>query len=404
MTDTKPPTTPAGDPKKPIRICLSKRDFESENLGKLLIGHFTIGAMEKISKLLEAEPSVSDDQIVRALFRAVAVVPDISHANGERLLTSEEFTAVTNDDIARFAMLFLEHQGWSTRAATDDPALPPVSILRRKLVDEINGFGKSVRDTFKFPKDLFSENTLKLISTSALAAEHLKELTGASKWAEKFARESSAFHQADELLKANSAFQIAKKYEEENKRLSASLGDLKSFEPLNPYSKPITRFDERQFDGTVQAIQNSEKNSPAARTAKTLVALDGKVDEVVDIARSVAELHGKTNEALFSGLSNLTTKWRADEHTAARNLKWAVVGIFVSAMLSFGAVVQDFFNNRDGDKQQQDVKTLIEDERNLMRQSIENEKTRNQELEKRVRELETSIAKKPQNAPAQSVK
>ena len=147
----------------------------------------------------------------------------------------------------------------------------------------------------------------------------------------------------------------------------------------------------------MESMRHAEESSPVARSARALSSLDIKIDEVLEIARSVAELHGKTNEAVLSGLSNLANKWVKDEHTASRNIKWAVTGIFISAAIALFAVSQDFFTNKSNDRQQQETKVLLEEQVRLTKGAAIEQNRHVLELEKRVRELELALVSQSSN-------
>ena len=128
------------------------------------------------------------------------------------------------------------------------------------------------------------------------------------------------------------------------------------------------------------------------RSARTLSSLDTKVDEVVEIAREVAALHGKTNDAVFSGLRNLSDKWQQDEASATNSLKWAVRGIFASVFFSLMAIGQDYFTNQSNDRVQQATKALLVEQVRLATEAATNQNKTTQALEGRVKELEGKLS------------
>jgi len=128
------------------------------------------------------------------------------------------------------------------------------------------------------------------------------------------------------------------------------------------------------------------------RSARTLSSLDTKVDEVVEIAREVAALHGKTNDAVFSGLRNLSDKWQQDEASATNSLKWAVRGIFASVFFSLMAIGQDYFTNQSNDRVQQATKALLVEQVRLATEAATNQDKTTQALEGRVKELEGKLS------------
>ena len=202
---------PSEDPpkKQPLRINLQRSELDTAALGKVLIGHLSVGAMLNVSKLMEQETAASDDQIARTLFQAVARIPPSESGSEERSLSSDELESITDADIDIFANIFNSQQGWSIESSGAEISSSPVQLLCQKVRNELKQFSDSVNNTFKLSKGLFSKDTRKLISESALIGERLKEFAGASKLAEQLALSSSAsLKKAMESISATSTQQI----------------------------------------------------------------------------------------------------------------------------------------------------------------------------------------------------
>jgi len=146
------------------------------------------------------------------------------------------------------------------------------------------------------------------------------------------------------------------------------------------------------------------------RSARTLSSLDSKVDEVLEIARDIAELHGTANEVMLSGLRELsdkheetnnhivkglddfTKKWKQDEASAATSLRQAVCAIVASVVLSLVAIGQDYFTNQSNDREQLETKVLLVEQVRLATEAATNQNKITQTLEGRVKDLEGKLA------------
>lgn len=396
--------------KKPLRIIIGKTELEIPSLGIVLVDRLTLGAMRKVTRLLEQDENSSDSEIVRAIFGAVIYLPSSENNEDERLLNCTELAQITDTELNVFALAFNERQGWVAEAGD----ISPIKLLVEKLRDELRKVNQSIRETLNLSNTIFSENTRKLMAESALIGERLKELAGASKFSEQYGVATASAQNILESMHSSSLHGVARKIVEGQDKSAASVAALTLSQKIakdeipsfsrSPYVQPPLH-----FDALSENIRKAAENSPIAQSARTLSSLDAKVDEVLEIARTVAELHGKTNEAILSGLSNIAElhgetnnnilsglldfkqKWQQDDNASSNSLKWAVRGILFSVFFSFVAVTQDYFTNQGNDRQQLETKALLVEQVRLANEASINQVKGAQALENRVKELESKL-------------
>lgn len=397
--------------KKPLRILIGKTELEIPSLGIVLVDRLTLGAMRKVTRLLEQDTNSSDSEIVRAIFGAVIYLPASEKNEDERLVNSTELAQITDTDLNFFASAFNERQGWVAEAGD----ISPIKLLVEKLRDELRKLNESIRETLNLSNTIFSENTRKLMAESALIGERLKELAGASKFSEQYGLAASSAKNILESMNSSSLHGVARKIVEEQDKFAVSISGLTldqkiAKDEIPAFSRASYAPPTLYSDALSENIRKAAENSPIARSARTLSSLDAKVDEVLEIARTVAELHGKTNEAILSGLSNIAElhgetnknilsgllgfkqKWQQDDNASSNSLKWAVRGILFSVFFSFVAVTQDYFTNQGNDRQQLVTKALLVEQVRLANEAAINQVQGVQTFENRVKELESKLA------------
>lgn len=349
--------------------------------------------MRKLAKLLDREKNASDMDIARTLFGAVIYLPGMDESEGARLLNSAELAQVTDADILTFAQAFNKRQGWST----DTGDVRSIKFLAEKLREELKKVTESINKSLNLGNSLFSESTRRLMAESALIAEQLKAYSGASEIAKKYEiakQYEMAASPEEKLLKSMPGLGAAMKAVKDEERLKSSIYGMnieKQLAGVDLSAIPnISQVPPRH--DISETLHRSMENSPMVRSARTLSSLDSKVDEVLEIAQDIAELHGKTNEAVFSGLSNLSDKWKQDEASATNSLKWVVRGILFSVLFSFVAVTQDYCTNRSNDREQQATKALLVEQVRLAKEAAINQNKTTQILEGRVKGLEGKLS------------
>lgn len=388
MTEQSDETTPSSPaPKKSLRFLIKKEPMEVSSLGVVLVDRLTLGVMRKLGKLLDREKNASDLDIARTLLGAVIYLPGTDEGEGERLLNSDEIAQVPEADIHAFAQAFNERQGWSA----DSGDVPSIKLLAEKLREELKSLADSINKSLNFGNSIFSESTQRLMAESALIGETLKAYSGASELARRYEMAASP---VEKYLKAMPVLQAAMKTIAENEKLKSSIGGLDLAKQLAGIDRsviPDISLAPPRYDIS-ELHQKAVENSPMVRSARALSSLDTKVDEVLEIAQDIAELHGKTNEAVLSGLSNLSDKWKQDEASATKSLKWAVRAIFASVFLSLVAIGQDYYTNRSNDREQLETKTLLAEQVRLAKEAGISQNKTAQALEGRVKELEGKLA------------
>lgn len=389
MTDQPDENTVSGqEPKKSLRsLIIKKEPMELSSLGNVLVDRLTLGVMRKLAKLLDRENNASDMDIARTFFGAVIYLPGTDESEGERLLNSTELAQVTDEDINTFAKVFNDRQGWST----DSGEVSSIKLLAAKLREELKKVTESINKSLNLGNSLFSENTRRLMAESALIAEQLKAYSGASEIAKQY---EMAVSPEEKLLKSMPGLGAALKAVEDEERLKSSIYGMNIEKQLAGVDLSAIPNMSQVLPGhdISESLHRSVENSPMVRSARALSSLDSKVDEVLEIAQDIAELHGKTNEAVFSGLLNLSDKWKQDEASATNSLKWVVRGILFSVLFSFVAVTQDYCTNRSNDREQQATKALLVEQVRLAKEAAANQNKTTQIFEGRVKELEGKLA------------
>lgn len=389
MTDQPDKNAASGQqPKNDLRSFIIKKEpMEVSSLGNVLVDRLTLGVMRKLAKLLEREKNASDIDIARTLLGAVIYLPGTDEGEGERLLNSDELAKVPEADLHAFAQAFNERQGWSV----DSGDVPSIKLLAEKLRKELQKVTESVNKKLNLGTSLFSESTRRLMAESALIGETLKAYSGASELAKRY---EMAVSPEEKLLKSMPGLEAAMKAIADEEKIKASIVGMDIGKQLagidrsaiSDFSPALPRYDMAELH------HKAAENSPMAKSARTLTSLDTKVDEVLEIAQSIAELHGKTNEANLSGLSNLSDKWKQDEASAAESLRRAVWAIVASVALSLVAIGQDYFTNQSNDRQQLENKALLTEQVRLAKEAATNQNKTTQALEDRVKELEGKLA------------
>lgn len=385
MTDQPDENTASGqEPKKSLRsLIIKKEPIEVSSFGNVLVDRLTLGVMRKLTKLLDREKNASDMDIARTLFGAVIYLPGTAEGEEERLLNSAELAQVPDADIHTFAQAFNDRQGWST----DSGEVPSIKLLAGKLREELKKLSDSINESLNLGNSLFSESTRRLMVESALIGERLKAYSGASEIAKRYEMAASP---VEKLLKSMPGLEAAMKTIADEEKLKSSIYGM-DIEKHDRFAIPDVVPTPPRYDISELHLKAAE-NSPMARSARTLSSLDTKVDEVLEIAQDVAELHGKTNEAILSGLSNLSGKWKQDEVSIARSFRLAVGGIFASVALSLAAIGQDYFTNQSNDRQQLESRALLNEQVRLANEAAINQNKTIQALEGRVKELEGKLA------------
>ena len=410
MTEPSDETTPSSPaPKKSLRMLFIKKEpMEIPSLGVVLVDRLTLGVMRKLAKLLEQDKDASDEAIARTLFGAVIYFPGIDESEGDRLLNSSELSLVTDEEIITFAKVFNERQGWSSDAGE----VMPISLLAKKLREELLTVTESLNKTLNLGSSIFSENTRRLMTENSLIAERLKDYAGTSKFAKQFEIATSPIDKLLKSINSSPAIEAVRKSIEEREKWERKFSNpaierqqaLIERTAMPDFSISAPRHD------VSAALEKAAETSPIARSARSLSSLDAKVAEAIEVAKEIADSHGKNNEIIISGLSDLSVKHeetnnhiiaglkefnvkrQQDEASATKSLKLAVGGIFASVLLSLVAIGQDYCTNRSNDREQKSTKALLEKQVSFAKEAATNQNKTTQALEGRVKELEGKLA------------
>ena len=93
--------------------------------------------------------------------------------------------------------------------------------------------------------------------------------------------------------------------------------------------------------------------------------LGERMDRVGNAAVDIALQQDKTNSMIMSALVDMRNKWKEDEKSTRKALWFAGISLLVSATLTGAGVIQDYLNNRGGDKYQEQATHLMKKQNEL---------------------------------------
>ena len=93
--------------------------------------------------------------------------------------------------------------------------------------------------------------------------------------------------------------------------------------------------------------------------------LGDRMDRVANAAVDISLQQDKTNSMIMSALVDMRNKWKDDEKSSRMALWFAGLSLAVSAALTGIGVIQDYRNNRDGDRYQEQVTQLMKQQNEL---------------------------------------
>lgn len=280
-----------------------KVELATDALGTVVVGRLTAGALIQLSPELDSKTPVPDDVLVRSLFGAVARLPGTESSSGLRELTKSEVDRISDADLDQFAEAFMRLEGW--HADSDGSAVKSdrsVNEVARALRAESERITKNIRESFKSFSNVFSDNTRNLIMQSSMLGERLRDLASMS-----------------------------------HVNVSQIVSDSR------PQLPPI-----------------NFSNTHAQRTAESLADINHKTDRAMEIAETISAMHAKTNEALLQGLNDFAKKHQADERSAKRNLRTAMVALVITAILSAISIFQNYLSGQDSADQSRKTEQLMQ--------------------------------------------
>jgi hypothetical protein len=347
MTDI----TAEEQPEPPSRkLDLSKLEkqaipFDTDNLGQLLLGRFTMGAIIKLSPSLDADSGVDDHALVLQLLMAVATLPS-SSSDGKRVPLDEAAAApLTENDLVRFAKAFMEREEWvpDDEDGVDDSRW--IRSLAKHVRRTVRELGESTRKLMEGVKGVLTPSTQKLFMTSAALSERLKELGGASSALKNAI--SAAVHKNPALFVRGKTPDIPDLI----RTAPDSLKRIRTTDALNHPSLPRMRIpgdDDVPTRPLAPAVDF--KKTPPHRTAVAVEEMNEKMEEIFGIAKEMAVAHGSIHELLTTTSVQFEEKRIADTKDIKRNTKIAMVSLALSVAIGLLALVFSYLSFDVADK------------------------------------------------------
>jgi hypothetical protein len=291
-------------------------DLQTEKLGVVKVGHLTMKALIKISPDLDPKSEVSDQDLIRAVFLAVATHPSETDEGQPCPLTADDAAQVTEQDLQDFAKRFLEAEKWEASSDAD-----PVTALAEKIRSQVRQIGESTKKMMDQFQGVLSNDTKRLFMMNTALSERLKEVSGLAT-INQFIKDREQFESltaASQLLKDREAYLKVGATADLLKNLPGShatgaFASLPEFEaPKIEMPRPV--------------------DLPINRAAKAMTELNQKADSLKETADAMAAAIGVINEAIASALLDFKAKQQRDDRSQRISLNIAAGSLFASVIV-----------------------------------------------------------------------
>ncbi|OMG55199.1 hypothetical protein BJN45_08650 [Azonexus hydrophilus] len=363
-----------------------------------------------IERKMSNQPSAAE--LVDTVFAGRAQVEGVGGTL--RDVTKEEVKSLTDDDRVTFAQGFLKLVRGDEEKVEDSDS--PVEALAAYAVAEWQAAQESFKEIANMVKAGFSEKTIGFFKESQSLAERVAAANKLPHFAE-IAKFNPVFGTLDSAtataLKALGSPAIKAAIRMQQTPRWNAVKDLAE----SPSIRGLRQFGDRRQNlvetvlghsaGTaggcaVEQIEMHRKSVtpiidtlPPIKSAERILSeqihslkndLGERMDRVGNAAVDIALQQDKTNSMIMSALVDMRNKWKEDEKSTRKALWFAGISLLVSATLTGAGVIQDYLNNRAGDKYQEQVIQLI---------------AQQSELEKRQQQLLDQLAKSNEALAAQ---
>ncbi len=333
---------------------------QTENLGLLQIDNITVGLLFDLEKDVLAIPEASHQTLVKRLLKRTAHLAPTEGKEATELLSDEQIQEVTTEDLEMFAKVFLRNADWYSKAPTDDTSdASSIQTLSLRIRTEIKCHSDEIKRQSHLLRSGFSDHTLRLIEESNKLSANLNGFGISS--AIKAAKEHGAYQ---DIVKYAAGTDSLLKSLNQNSTIAAAIQAAKST-PRESITSLLDELSKEKFSidtKPILAVPNHTKEI-SKKVDQVASKLDDRLEEVAIVANEIAALHGATNAALLSALSDIQIQRNKDEKSAKWTLRLGVFSLLVSAGISIASYIQDQANNRSNDAMQAQVqKTMVKQE------------------------------------------
>lgn len=361
-----------------------------------------IGTVMDIERKMSDQPSAAE--LVDIVFAGRAQVEDVDGTL--RDVTKEEVKGLSNEDRVTFSQDFLKLvRGDEAKAGDDDS---PVEALAAYAVAELRAIQESCKEVADMAKAGFSEKTIGLFKESQSLAERMAAANKLPYFAEmakfrpSFGYLGSAAAAASKALDSPAIKAAIRMQQTPRWKAAMDLAESSAIKALRQFEdghrnspdKVLGQSGNKAIGQALEQVGRQRENVtpiintlPRIKSAEQIMSeqigslkndLGDRMDRVANAAVDISLQQDKTNSMIMSALVDMRNKWKDDEKSSRRALWFAGLSLAVSAALTGTGVIQDYRNNRDGDKYQEQVTQLMKQQN---------------ELEERQRQLLDQVAK-----------
>lgn len=276
---------------------------QTEGMGEVYLGILSMRVMRDIGSEKDRLPQDPRALGLAALRQAVRKQVGPTHKDRE-VLSSEEFNLLSQTDLRLLATKLLER---STPPEKEGKEVPPFDG------DPLEGIGKQVLKSFedmeRFISGPLSLGTKEAMKGVAKMAEQLKAFSMGPaetiwKAMEGLRLPTDSLNRLADITKMSPSWEIASKYN----GILDNLGNN-----LQQPEKQYRDYDENLIKETTTRLAEAQKNSPVAKSAKSLQEISEKASDVLVIALQVQAIVGKIAEFVASSSDAMR---RAEEDRA----------------------------------------------------------------------------------------
>ncbi len=348
-----------------------------------------IGTVMDIERKMSGQPSAAE--LVDTVFAGRAQVEDVDGTL--RDVTKEEVKGLSNEDRVTFAQDFLKLvRGDEAKAGDDDS---PVEALAAYAVAELRATQESCKEVADMAKAGFSEKTISLFKESQSLAERMAAANKLPYFAEmakfqpSFGSFGSAAAAASKALDSPAIKAAIRMQQTPSWKAAMDLAEspamkaLRQFEDghRNSPDKVLGQSGNKAIGQALEQVGRQRENvTPIINTLRRIKSaeqimseqigslkndLGDRMDRVANAAVDISLQQDKTNSMIMSALVDMRNKWKDDEKSSRMALWFAGLSLAVSAALTGIGVIQDYRNNRDGDRYQEQVTQLMKQQNEL---------------------------------------
>ncbi|NTV73962.1 MAG: hypothetical protein HGA66_07120 [Holophaga sp.] len=383
MNDPSDPGQPA-DPAAPKKFDLNeahrwtRTEMRIEPFGRVLVGPMSMNAMKPVTLAMEQKPSLSDTEMVRAIFQAVVEVPDAEDSWEGRKLTKEEAGQVEDAQLEAFATAGLGRKDWfvKEKGAGEEceyvgPAIPELVRRLQASFERINkgarAIAGSISPIFSNATRALLEQTERLASLSRLQSPLLDGFRSPFQELEEKLERIRAGMQSPGARAAESFQRELDQIDQQNRRLadlvSPSLGATEILRQQTEMARltGLTGAESRQLDGLradplpdsrLQSLLEGPRVTPLSEHFKTISR------ENQELRDGIATLSSQTEQIreLFTSAINDNARYQTDEASATKRNFWiAIATVIISIASTCGTLTNSVGSGRESKRQQDEM-------------------------------------------------